>query len=133
MTERRTSPKSPQEKKAHSYAKDRRNAYGENSKASRKAIPLRKAGNNRDDRRKINQAFARLAELDEADADLVESSARHDINRVTWDWKKVPDIPLVEFVEQQRSKRSRRCRSGWLDETADADSAVDASASRVSN
>ena len=31
--------KSPQEKKALSYAKDRRNTYGENDKSSRKNIP----------------------------------------------------------------------------------------------
>jgi hypothetical protein len=30
--------KTPQEKKHLSYAKDRRNTYGENSKSSRKAI-----------------------------------------------------------------------------------------------
>jgi len=31
--------KTPQQKKAESYANDRRNTYGENDKASRKAIP----------------------------------------------------------------------------------------------
>jgi hypothetical protein len=35
--------RSPQEKKALSYELDRRNAYGQNDKAARKAIPLRKA------------------------------------------------------------------------------------------
>lgn len=35
--------KTPQEKKSLSYQKDRRNTYGENSKASRKDIPLSKA------------------------------------------------------------------------------------------
>ncbi|HEX4505510.1 MAG TPA: hypothetical protein VH722_07245 [Alphaproteobacteria bacterium] len=100
-------PRSPQEKKALSYAKDRRNAYGENAKASRKAIPLRKAGENRDDRRKVNQELAGLPQLDEAAAALIESSARHEINRVGG-WKKWPDLPLGEFLEQQRKFRARR-------------------------
>jgi hypothetical protein len=34
--------KSPQQKKAESLKKDRRNAYGENSKSSRKNIPRAK-------------------------------------------------------------------------------------------
>ena len=106
-------PKSPQEKKALSYAKDRRNAYGENDKASRKAIPLRKAGENRQDRRKINQELAALPELDEAAAALIESSARHEINRVGG-WKKAADIPLTEFIEKQRRLRSWRSKSARL-------------------
>src|ERR1700761_813602 len=101
--------KSPQEKKALSYAKDRRNAYGENAKASRKAIPLRKAGENREDRRKVNQDLAALPDLDEAAAALIESSARHEINRVGG-WKKQADIPLAQFVEGQNRKRSWRSK-----------------------
>jgi hypothetical protein len=68
--------KSPQAKKADGHAKDRRNSYGENSKASREAIPRRKAGENRMDRRAVNQAMSRLPHLDDGDAGLVESSAR---------------------------------------------------------
>jgi hypothetical protein len=36
--------RSPQEKKALSYAKDRRNDYGENDKSSRKNIPPNQTG-----------------------------------------------------------------------------------------
>lgn len=107
---RRSPPKSPQEKKALSYAKDRRNAYGENDKASRKAIPLRKAGENRQDRRKIKNDLAALPQLDEAAVALVESSARHEINRAGG-WKKAPDMPLAEFLERQRRLRSWRSKS----------------------
>jgi hypothetical protein len=39
--------RNPGEKKRLSYAKDCRNSYGENDKASRKLIPLRKAQQNR--------------------------------------------------------------------------------------
>ena len=42
---------SPQEKKELSLQKDRRNAYGENDKASRKNIPRAKARVNRANRR----------------------------------------------------------------------------------
>jgi len=43
-------PKSPQEKKTLSLQKDRRNSYGNNDKAARTAIPLRKALENRGNR-----------------------------------------------------------------------------------
>lgn len=44
MKGRPPTARGPQEKKALSYARDRRNGYGENDKSSRKAIPARKAG-----------------------------------------------------------------------------------------
>ncbi|WP_194828528.1 hypothetical protein [Nocardia sp. XZ_19_231] len=44
--------RSPQEKKSLSYAKDRRNGYGENDKSSRKNIPRNKRIRNRVDRRR---------------------------------------------------------------------------------
>jgi hypothetical protein len=52
--------RSPAEKKALSYARDRRNAYGQNDKASRKAISLRK--------RKVNRANRHAARQQLADA-----------------------------------------------------------------
>lgn len=97
-------PKSPREKKAHSYAKDRRNSYGENAKASWKAIPLRKAGENRKNRRKMSQALSELPALEEATAAVVESSARHDVERVGG-WKRSPDIPLAEHLKRQSRRR----------------------------
>jgi hypothetical protein len=63
MTKKRF--RSPQERKALSYAKDRRNTYGENDKASRKAIPLRKAQESRKDRHKVAQDLAILPRLNE--------------------------------------------------------------------
>ncbi len=47
--------KTPQEKKKYSYAKDRRNAYGENDKSSRKNIPRRKKAPHRANRRRAGQ------------------------------------------------------------------------------
>jgi hypothetical protein len=87
----------PAEKKALSYAKDRRNGYGENDKASRKAIPRRKAAESRTDRRNTREQLAVLPRLDEAAADVLESSLRHDLDRVGG-WTKTPDQPLADHL-----------------------------------
>jgi len=100
-------PKSPQEKKALSYAHDRRNDFGQNDKASRKAIPARKATENRHARRKAGQALGNVEALDEAALDVVESSLKHDIERVGG-WTKAPDAPLSKFIEVQARRRSWR-------------------------
>ncbi|WP_421933374.1 hypothetical protein [Phenylobacterium sp.] len=107
MKGRPPTPKSPQEKKQISYASDRRNSYGENDKASRKLIPLRKAQAARSVRRKVNQAVAAIPELDEASAAVVESSARHDVDRVGG-WTKSPDKALGEYLDQQKGRREFR-------------------------
>lgn len=103
-------PKSPQRKKALSYAKDRRNAYGENDKAARKAIPARKAGENRRARRKAGHALAVIERLDAPVADMVESSLRHDIERVGG-WTKAADMPLGDCVANQKARAERRIGS----------------------
>lgn len=97
-------PKSPQEKKAHSYTRDRRNNYGENNKAARKAIPRRKAIENRENRRKMKQEVSGIPRAEEERAEVAESSARHDITRVSG-WTKTPDTPLATFVAQQQQRR----------------------------
>jgi hypothetical protein len=102
--------KSPQEKKALSYAKDRRNAYGQNDKASRKAIPARKAGENRKARRKAGHALAVIERLDDPVADLVESSLGHDVERVGG-WTKSADMPLGQYVDKQKGWAERRIGS----------------------
>lgn len=98
-------PKSPREKKALSYQRDCRNGYGENDKASRKAIPKRKALESRKDRHKVAQGLARIGRVSEEVAEAIESSARHDINRVGG-WRKVPDTPLRDHLAQKRTKPS---------------------------
>jgi hypothetical protein len=100
-------PKTPQQKKALSYSKDRRNVFGENDKASRKAIPARKAGESRKVRRKATQALDAVVHLDDEAADLLESSLRHDVERVGG-WKKTPDASLSEYLERQARRRARR-------------------------
>lgn len=96
--------KTPQEKKTLSLKKDRRNAYGEHDKGSRKSIPLRKALDNRKVRHRTRQAVAVIDRLDEGAAALVESSARHDVHRVGG-WRKAPDQPLGDLVRWTLGKR----------------------------
>ena len=97
--------RSPQDKKALSYANDRRNDYGDNAKASRKAIPARKATENRDVRRKAVQAVKATAISDEATVDLIESSLRHDLDRLGG-WKKSLDVPLGELLKRKAHRRA---------------------------
>ncbi|HEY8565146.1 MAG TPA: hypothetical protein VIL65_06570 [Beijerinckiaceae bacterium] len=105
MTKKRE--RSPQEKKALSLERDRRNTYGENDKAARKAVPRRKALENRRSRHKTAQALVQVDRLDEAALDVVESSARHDVERVGG-WIKVPDQPLRVVVQDKLAGRQGR-------------------------
>jgi hypothetical protein len=58
--------RSPQETKALSYAKDRRNDYGENDKSSRKNIRRNKRIPNRADRHRERQVLAAATGCDVA-------------------------------------------------------------------
>lgn len=79
----------PQEKKALSYARDCRNAYGNNDKAARKAIPLRKAASIRKERRKLNASVQNEVKgLGVAETPRTNKKA----------WKKMSDMPLGQRV-----------------------------------
>lgn len=98
--------RSPQEKKRLSYAKDRRNAYGENDKSSRKNIPLSRRLAHRADRHHADQALrAALGRPDEARADRAERAARD--RRPAW-FRKHPDAPLGQVVADRLRHRARR-------------------------
>ena len=99
--------RSPQQKKALSYELDRRNAYGQNDKAARKAIPLRKAMESRQDRRVVAQRLSIWPAVGEEAADLIESSVRHDVYRIGG-WKKSADEPLGKVVSSALEARERR-------------------------
>ena len=100
-------PKTPQEKKKLSLKKDRRNAFRANAKASRAAIPLRKAEENRRNRHKQNQALATVDAANDASVDLAESSARRDVYRAGG-WTKFPDQPLARHIESKVAGRAKR-------------------------
>ncbi|MDX2209492.1 MAG: hypothetical protein SFV20_03940 [Sphingopyxis sp.] len=107
-------PKTPQEKKALSLARDRAGYFFGNNKAARKAVPLRKALEIRRTRHKNNQALSQIDSAEEAIADLNESSARHDVAR-KGGWKKAPSEPLgvcvVRGLENRAQRKGRKARA----------------------
>ena len=95
--------RTPREKKRLSYARDRRNCYGESPHGARKSIPLNKALRNRANRHYQDQQLAGLgSKPDEETADEVESRMWH---RAPKRWDKWPDAPLKEIVQGQQERR----------------------------
>ena len=101
MNRRRT----PQEKKRLSYSKDRRNAYGENDKSSRKNIARNKRNRVRAERhREQQQLSAASGPVDaEVEAALDERLAR---TRRGSRWRKFPDTQLGLHVERSLARRA---------------------------
>ncbi len=96
--------RTPQEKKRLSYARDRRNVYGEALHAARKNIPLRKALRNRADRHYANQQLTyEGVGFDEELADAIESRV---IQKAPHEWEKYPDAPLGEVVARKSRNRA---------------------------
>lgn len=111
--------RSPQEKKRLSYAKDRRNVYGENDKSSRKNIPRGRQLAHRADRHHADQALrAALGRPDEARADRAERVVRD--RRPAW-FRKDPDAPLGEVVAYRLEQRARQ----GMDEDAGSEARLD--------
>lgn len=94
----------PQEKKSLSLAKDRRNTYGENSKASRKGIPLAKARANRAERHAQDYLLAQ-AELGKSEEDLVSVEVQIRTTKPR-QWRKSPDKPLGVVLAKKLAKRA---------------------------
>lgn len=102
--------KTPQEKKALSYAKDRRNNYGENDKSSRKNIPLSKSLQKRAYRKSANQILQNVkGETAIEDLEILENEVK---SVKKGNWKKYPDVPLGEIVEQQLEWRKKHTGKG---------------------
>jgi hypothetical protein len=97
--------RTPQQKKQHSYAKDRRNAYGENSKSSRKNIPRSKALAMRRQRHEQDQSLRSVLKADSEDQQVAaETSVLTAKPRY---WIKQPDIPLAVHVARRKHRRAR--------------------------
>ena len=98
--------KTPQEKKRLSYERDRRNRYGQNAKASRRLIPLRKAKAKRSYRKRTNQILSAAA----ISADLLADNAPE--NRIAGvakkRWQKAPDVPLKDAIKAKKEWHVRR-------------------------
>jgi hypothetical protein len=101
--------KSPQEKKALSYAKDRRNDYGENDKSSRRNIRRNKRVPNRADRHREHQLLTGATGPVVADiAERVED--RLLVKKSMWytkRWRKWPDARLADVVVYKLLRRAR--------------------------
>jgi hypothetical protein len=97
--------KTPREKKLASLALDRRNVYGENDKASRKSIPLRKQMSHQAERRAAKQplltATPALGEDHLADVEL--QILNSDTRAKRRAFKKEPDEPLGEVLKHRRT------------------------------
>ena len=113
--------RSPQEKKALSYAKDRRNDYGENDKSSRKNIRRNKRVPNRADRHREHQVLASAAGVTIADEVVEQAEAKLLAKKSMWltkRWRKYRDAPLANIIE---NRLRRRVRLGMEDpDTAEA-------------
>ena len=81
--------RTPQEKKILSYQNDRRNAYGESDKASRKAIPKRKRLAARSQRRTAKTALTATSDVSAAPTGPARRKG----------WTKHPDRPLADHLE----------------------------------
>lgn len=101
--------KTPQEKKRLSYAKDRRNTYGENDKSSRKNIRRRKRHPNRANRRNARQSLSvTIGAADATPLEQVEAQLKH---RRPKRWRKSADSPLARAVSR---KLKRRVQTGII-------------------
>ncbi|WP_433660453.1 hypothetical protein ACQPW1_47295 [Nocardia sp. CA-128927] len=95
--------RSPQEKKQLSYAKDRRNSYGENDKASRKNLPRKRARVHRANRHRAHTDLrGAIGLLDVEASDAAEVRLR---GRRPKTFAKHPDVPLAVHVRWQLSRR----------------------------
>lgn len=91
--------KTPQEKKELSYSKACRNVFGENSKASRKGIPLAKARANRAERHAQDHALSGTLKADgEEQLASIENSVRAAKPR---QWCKTADKPLGDVLQRR--------------------------------
>ncbi|WP_432863588.1 hypothetical protein [Microbispora rosea] len=108
--------RSPQEKKALSYAKDRRNNYGENDKSSRKNIARSKKFPHRVNRRNASVVLeAATGVLDEVTGAAAEERL---LARRPKSWKKWSDAPLGEVVQDSLRRRVDLGRDGRESGTA---------------
>jgi hypothetical protein len=102
--------RSPQEKKALSYAKDRRNGYGENDKSSRKSIRRNKRTPNRADRHREHQvltaATGRAVTPETAERAETKLLAKKSM-WLTKRWRKYRDTTLAATVMYKLRRRAR--------------------------
>ncbi|MFI9812856.1 hypothetical protein [Saccharothrix variisporea] len=112
--------RTPQEKKRLSYAKDRRNTYGENPQSSRRNITRNRQHAHRANRHAADQALREaLGVRDEAVAERAENTLRAARPKR---FRKAPDTPLGEVVA---SKLRRRAEVGMFRAAEEAQTSSD--------
>lgn len=91
--------KTPQEKKAESYDKDRRSTYGNNAKAARSSVPKRKQGRAQVERRSAKQELAGpSAATDEGRINAMIDKVAVKRRKA---WQKWPDEPLGKVLARK--------------------------------
>jgi hypothetical protein len=107
--------KSAREKKAISLKKDRRNAYGENTQASRRGIPLAKQRSHMNERRTAAEILRKVKgseeQSDSAEADALTKTALLSSKRRAF--KKSPDEPLGVVLKRKLARREKRDLGTW--------------------
>lgn len=107
-----TGPRTPQEKKQHSLAHDRRNTYGENDKSTRKSIPRSRQRGQMQLRRGINQALQPIGPMtDEVAQDVAADVAEIEAVKRLRRFKKSPDTPLGQVLQLRRERKVIPIRS----------------------
>src|SRR5262249_49194361 len=97
--------KSPQQKKALSLKKDRRNIFGECPKSSRKNIRLGKQLSHRRERHVVDDVLGRMKNHREED-DILEMEAlarSRSIEKHRRAFKKTPDAPLGQVISRKQT------------------------------
>jgi hypothetical protein len=97
--------RTPPEKKRLSLKRDCRGRYGQNDKASRKLIPLRKRLANRKRRRAEGDLRQIGTEAGLYAEELENKVQGRDLAAHRKRWRKSPDAPLRAFMERQRETR----------------------------
>ncbi|OLF06540.1 hypothetical protein BLA60_31745 [Actinophytocola xinjiangensis] len=95
--------RTPQEKKALSYARDRRRSYLQNNKGARRTIRRRKRFPRRADRHREHQVFT--SALGAVDTELAERAENRLNAARPRRWRKWPDQPLGTFVTGRLERR----------------------------
>ncbi len=103
-------PRTPQQKKALSLDRDRRNSYGERGANSRFAIARHKAKDLRRIRRMENAPLASRT-LTVADDVLAEVQLRT-VSHPPRSWKKSPDRSLAKSIERKLGHRAAIAEAG---------------------
>src|SRR5215467_1136838 len=99
--------KNPKQKKRLSLDRDRRNVFGENSKASRKNIAKGKQRRQMNERRHISQLLAQLSgQIEDDAASETELRIKIEITKnKNRGFEKMPDKSLKEVIERKLERR----------------------------